>query len=397
MATHSHSAQLTFPEFRATYAQRKPETTILLARNPKIKTLTLNIVHRAIDRHIKNKAKWKGLRAPLQTGAVTLIQRFGGSINLNTHFHMLVLEGGYYATQAGPRYWWVDSPTDDEIKRLVEQIAKRVMRALKRRGYFAGDSEWSAPDEESLQNELLPEVQAASIRSRIAMGERKGQRVRRIGTTSFSDTNAELVGPLCAQINGFSLHAGVYCSPWQRSKLESLCRYVARPAVAEERLAELPNGNIVYQMKKAYSDGTTHLMFSPIEFLEKLAALVPQPRIHLTRFHGVLAPNCKIRKQVVPQKESPCRAGLVSRFPKAPKEAATQRCDLDRKPRRRKTGVRTHGPGLGWGNFRFWALKGSLLPVALRKMVSIIPIPSPHSPSSFNPFLHGKIQTPSIF
>lgn len=92
--------------------------------------------------------------------------------------------------------------------------------------------------------------------------------------------------------------------PWQRDKLEKLCQYVARPAVSEERLTELPNGNILYEMKKAYSDGTTHLLFSPIEFMEKLTALVPPHRIHLTRFHGVLAPHCKIRSQVVPKPEA---------------------------------------------------------------------------------------------
>jgi hypothetical protein len=280
----------------------------ILARNPKIKSQLLTIVHRAIDRHTKNKAKQKGFKSPLQTGSVTLIQRFGGSVNLNTHFHMLVLEGGYRNTFAGPRFWWVDPPTDDEIKQMVTTIAYRVMRALKRKGYFANDGEWSSPDDESLQEELIPEIQAASIRSKIAMGERKGQWVRRLGNVKFDNTHAILTGSLCAQINGFSLHAGVYCSPWQRDKLEKLCRYVARPAVAEERLTELPNGNIMYEMKKAYSDGTTHLLFSPIEFMEKLAALVPPPRIHLTRFHGVLAPHCKIRSQIVPKpevKESP--------------------------------------------------------------------------------------------
>ena len=94
----------------------------------------------------------------------------------------------------------------------------------------------------------------------------------------------------------FSLHANVYCGPEQRDKLEKLCRYVARPAVAEERLKLKGNGDVLLRLKKPYSDGTSHLVFSPMEFLEKLAALVPPPRAHLTRFHGVLAPHAKIRK-----------------------------------------------------------------------------------------------------
>ena len=50
----------------------------------------------------------------------------------------------------------------------------------------------------------------------------------------------------------------------------------------------------------AWRDGTTHIVMSPLEFMQRLAALVPRPRLHLIRFHGVLAPNAKLRAQVVP-------------------------------------------------------------------------------------------------
>ena len=116
----------------------------------------------------------------------------------------------------------------------------------------------------------------------------------------FRSDPPELNGSLCASVAQFSLHANVYCGPEQRDKLEKLCRYVARPAVAEERLKLKGNGDVLLRLKKPYSDGTSHLVFSPMEFLEKLAALVPPPRAHLTRFHGVLAPHAKIRSQVVP-------------------------------------------------------------------------------------------------
>ncbi len=53
--------------------------------------------------------------------------------------------------------------------------------------------------------------------------------------------------------------------------------------------------------KTAWRDGTTHLVMSPLEFMQRLAALVPRPRLHLIRFHGVLAPNAKLRALVVPQ------------------------------------------------------------------------------------------------
>jgi hypothetical protein len=56
----------------------------------------------------------------------------------------------------------------------------------------------------------------------------------------------------------------------------------------------------VLQLKSPYKDGTTHIVMEPLEFMERLAALVPRPRLHLIRFHGVLAPNAKLRSQIVP-------------------------------------------------------------------------------------------------
>lgn len=275
----------------------------ILAKNPKIQGKCLTIVHRAITSFIQKKAKMKGLRAPLQPGAVTLIQRFGGSLNLNVHFHMLFIEGGFYSTTQGPKLWWIDPPTDQEIQDMVVTLAKRVIRFLKKKGYFQDELDSAVPDEDIAQEELLPELQAASVQSKIALGERKGQRVRRLGAIDLGDLQAELKGPQCASSTGFSLHAAVYCAPWEREKLEKLCRYIARPAIAEDRLQMSPSGEIILKLKTKYSDGTSHLLFSGLEFVEKLAALVPPPRIHLTRFFGCLAPHAKIRSQIVPKKD----------------------------------------------------------------------------------------------
>ena len=80
-----------------------------------------------------------------------------------------------------------------------------------------------------------------------------------------------------------SLHAGVSTEAHQRDKLERLCRYICRPAVSEKRLALTSNGNIRYQLKTPYRDGTTHFIFEPLDFIAKLAALVLKPRVNLTR------------------------------------------------------------------------------------------------------------------
>ncbi len=50
-----------------------------------------------------------------------------------------------------------------------------------------------------------------------------------------------------------------------------------------------------------WREGTTHRVMSPLQFMQRLAARVPRPRLHQIRFHGVLAPNAKWRAQIVPK------------------------------------------------------------------------------------------------
>jgi len=97
----------------------------------------------------------------------------------------------------------------------------------------------------------------------------------------------------------------VRCAADDRQALEQLCRYITRPALANERVQTIAAGQVVLKLKTAWRDGTTHLVMSPLEFMQRLAALVPRPRLHLIRFHGVLAPNAKLRALVVPQGSEP--------------------------------------------------------------------------------------------
>jgi len=89
-------------------------------------------------------------------------------------------------------------------------------------------------------------------------------------------------------VAGLSLHAGVAARADQRQKLERLCRYISRPAISEKRLSVTPNDNVRYQLKTPYRDGTTHVIFEPLDFIARLAALVPKRRVNLTRLCGDL-------------------------------------------------------------------------------------------------------------
>lgn len=101
-------------------------------------------------------------------------------------------------------------------------------------------------------------------------------------------------------IDAQNRRAGVDIAPHQRQKLERLCRYVSRPAVATERLGVTSSGQVRYPLKTAYRDGTTHIGLEALDRMARLAALVPPRRRHLTRSHGVCAPHSKLRAAVTP-------------------------------------------------------------------------------------------------
>jgi len=101
--------------------------------------------------------------------------------------------------------------------------------------------------------------------------------------------------------HGFDLHASVVVGAKRRDRLEALCRYVLRPPVSDERLEALPDGRYRLRLKTAWRDGTSQLLLSGHELLNRLAALVPAPRKNQVVYHGVLSARSSWRRAVVPQ------------------------------------------------------------------------------------------------
>ena len=272
----------------------------LLATDPDALTLVLGAVYRAISGFLLAKA---GLtRATGNAGAVTLVQRFGSSLNLNIHFHMVFLDGVYLPIKGGPPVFrHVPAPTGAESQVLVQQIAGRVGRLLERRGIVERDMEnaWLASDGEAGP---LDDLIGDSITYRIAVGPRAGQKLFTLQTLPARAEAGDQQGDHRGAVNagGFSLHAGIGIAPGQRQKLERLCRYVSRPPVSTERMALTSSGQVRYTLNTPYRDGTTHLVLEPLDLMARLAALVPPPRMHLTRFHGVFAPHSKLRAALTP-------------------------------------------------------------------------------------------------
>jgi hypothetical protein len=273
----------------------------LFARNPKVMGKVLGIVYRTIATHLIHKAGYT--KATAQTGAVTLIQRFGGACNANIHFHMLFLDGVYIDStdRSRTRFRWVKAPTSDELTQLTHTIAQRVGRHLERQGLLVRDTGHSYLTAEGLDDDPdspLHQLLGSSITYRIAIGPQQGRKVFTLQT--LPDCGDDPLASALGKVAGFSLHAGVATRANERDKLERLCRYIARPAVSTKRLSLTRNGQVRYELKTPWRNGTTHVLFEPLDFVARLVALVPKPRVNLTRYHGVFAPNSQYRALVTP-------------------------------------------------------------------------------------------------
>ena len=200
-----------------------------------------------------------------------------------------------------PRFLAGEPPTDADIAAVLQKISRRVMRMLRHLGYLeAGIDDAVATGYDPLRDHepALARTMAASVQQSIACGERAGQPVRRIGSGFGYEGTPPRTGPGCASVHGFSLHANTAIPAHRRDQLERLIRYTARGAVSLERLQEDANGDLVYTFTHPWADGTTGMRLSPLELLEKLAAFVPLPHVHLVRYGGCLAPHSHLRRAI---------------------------------------------------------------------------------------------------
>ena len=141
------------------------------------------------------------------------------------------------------------------------------------------------------------EPRLARLLERRGLGDRDGSAD---GVDAWAE-DAPVLGRCHARSNGFDLHAGLVVPAGQRDRLERVCRDALRPPVATERLRMTRDGQVCLHLRQRWADGTTQLVFDPVEFLGRLAVLVPRPRINLVLYHGVLGARAAWRAAVVPR------------------------------------------------------------------------------------------------
>ena len=185
------------------------------------------------------------------------------------------------------------SPPDEALQALLHKIITRLMKLLTRRGVLVEEEEGSRyladAEADSYEARSLRPLQAAACTYRIAFGPRAGQKVFTVQGAMAQD--AVLTQALCADHQGFSLHAAVRCKAHERQRLEQLCRTITRTALANERVQINAAGQVVLKLKTAWRDGTAHIVMSPLEFMQRLAALANEGRLSGTRATTAAAPD----------------------------------------------------------------------------------------------------------
>ena len=147
-------------------------------------------------------------------------------------------------------------------------MVRRVARYLERQGLLERDTgdiyltpeAVDAPDEDP-SGQLI----GSSITYRIAVGPQQGRKVLTLQTLPDCQSDTPFAST-AGEVAGFSLHAGVGTKADERVKLERLCRYITRPAVSTKRLSLTRNGQIRYELKTPWRNGTTHVIFEPLDF-----------------------------------------------------------------------------------------------------------------------------------
>ena len=221
-----------------------------LQADPAVQNLALHIFLSAVEQGLR-AAGPVAQGSTARIGAVAFIHRFGALLNPHVHFHCVVVDGVFEAgndARESVRFHKTPALCAEQLADIQHNIRRRLLRALTRRGL------------------LEPEVA-----EEMAAWDHDG---------------------------GFSLDASVRIEADDRSGLERLLRYCARPVFALERLRQIDPEHLAYESVKPGPGGSVSLLLTPLELIERLAALIPPPRRHRHRYYGVLAPNAPLRAAV---------------------------------------------------------------------------------------------------
>ena len=231
-----------------------PKRVRYFLHEPRHASAALRLVHRAMEATIRRASP--GAPRDARVGVVSFIQRFGSSLNPHLHLHDVATDGvfawaGEESVDGDAReveFFEATGLTDRDVEALTETIRRRVLRYL-------------------VRQDLLDDGDAEEMLQWQGHG-------------------------------GFSVHADTRVEAWDRLALERLVRYCARPTFSLQRLHRLDDETLIYKLPRPDHRGRTEIVLTPEELLQRLADLLPPPRVHRHRYYGCFAPNAAMRSAV---------------------------------------------------------------------------------------------------
>ena len=260
---------------------------IHLARDPRFLSAMLGGYLKCVFAWQRHRGRVAGIDNG-QTGSITFVQRFGGALNLNVHFHSITPDGLFVLTSAGDLCFVpLEPPSGEDVARLGRRIFRRLTKIATR--YLAqSEDDYLDPDDEQA---TLQHALSVALRPPV-----RPQPSLPIGGLEQPE-HQSLAEELCTAAGGFSLHVARTVEAHDREGLEGLCRYGLRAPFSQRRISVLPNGKVRYELARPWPtpSGVTELIMEPLQFLKRLAVLLPAPYQNLTRYHGVFANRSRFR------------------------------------------------------------------------------------------------------
>lgn len=254
----------------------------LLAWNAEMRGKVLAAIMRALQKHYVKQAEAQGAVKP-QFGAVSVLQRWSGSLRIFPHWHILAADGAWARSEHGAadEMHFVTAPPlrEEQLEALLVDVAARVTLQASR--YHDKREKAASNDDDPLQ---ASDPSFAAILRQSLFGRDELEALKAPPCKGLAPATPRRVGRLCLESQGFNIHAATRVHECARDRLEHLVRYVCRPAIAAKRLEAVGDHHIRIWLKNEWKGGKTAVVMTRRDFALRVMAQIPICTTHYTSF-----------------------------------------------------------------------------------------------------------------